>query len=224
MQLEPIGLVFVFFFALILIIQFTAMLFHRFGTISHILASTELNLTCSKKSEELSQDALIDKVKRALKSLFRIELNLDSLQHAVEIVKNLQRLQGIDGDYDNDSGSGPDRVARRRTIQNLEKARQPRRQIGTLDVAFKKRFLKLTAQNDENNANTPILTRRMTMRAETIRALEVRKNSVMAERRKSQMQTLGANNEYGITTNVRNSLSHYSDLALMFNFHSFRII
>lgn len=71
------------------------------------------------------------------------------MQHAVEIVKNLQRLQGIDGDYDNDSGSGPDRIARRRTIQNLEKARQPRRQIGTLDVAFKKRFLKLTA--DENN-------------------------------------------------------------------------
>lgn len=117
----------------------------------------------------------------------------------MEIVKNLQRLQGIDGDYDNDSGSGPDRIARRKTIQNLEKARQPRRQIGTLDVAFKKRFLKLTA-DAENNPATPILTRRLTMRAETIRALEVRKNSVMAERRKSAMQTLGAKNEYGITT------------------------
>lgn len=51
-------------------------------------------------------------------------------------------------------------------------------------------------------AGTPILDRRMTMRQETIRALEVRKNSVMAERRKSQMQTLGANNEYGVVTNV----------------------
>lgn len=71
------------------------------------------------------------------------------IQHAVEIVKNLQRLQGIDGDYDNDSGSGPDRIARRRTILNLDKAAKPRRQIGTLDVAFKKRFLQLTA--DENN-------------------------------------------------------------------------
>lgn len=159
------------------------MLFHRFGTLSHILSSTSLNF--NKKPEELSQDALIDK-------------------HAVEIVKNLQRLQGIDGDYDNDSGSGPDRIARRRTVHNLEKARQPRRQIGTLDVAFKKRFLKLTA--DANNPSTPILTRRLTMRRETIRALEVRKNSVMAERRKSQMQTLGANNEYGVTTaNVLNN-------------------
>ena len=138
----------------------------------------------------------------------------------MEIVKNLQRLQGIDGDYDNDSGSGPDRIARRKTIQNLEKARQPRRQIGTLDVAFKKRFLKLTAANEENNVGTPILTRRMTMRAETIRALEVRKNSVMAEKRKSQMQTLGANNEYGITGNV--SRVHFWTLSI--NFINFTVI
>lgn len=115
----------------------------------------------------------------------------------MEIVKNLQRLQGIDGDYDNDSGSGPDRIARRRTVHNLEKASKPRRQIGTLDVAFKKRFLKLTAE--ENAAGNPLLTRQFSMRRETIRALEHRKNSVMAEKRKSQMQTLGANNDYGVT-------------------------
>lgn len=39
----------------------------------------------------------------------------------------------------------------------------------------------------------------MTLRRETLKALETRRNSVMAERRKSQMQTLGANNEYGVT-------------------------
>lgn len=50
LQLEPIGLVFVFFFALILVIQFTAMLFHRFGTLAHILASTSLD--CCKKVRE----------------------------------------------------------------------------------------------------------------------------------------------------------------------------
>ena len=48
LQLEPIGLVFVFFFGLILIIQFVAMLFHRFGTLSHILASTDLTC-CNRK-------------------------------------------------------------------------------------------------------------------------------------------------------------------------------
>lgn len=75
LQLEPIGLVFVFFFALILVIQFTAMLFHRFGTLSHILASTELNFCCNKKAEELSQDALIDKVcaHRKRQHLFEVE-------------------------------------------------------------------------------------------------------------------------------------------------------
>lgn len=73
----------------------------------------------------------------------------------MEIVKNLQRLQGIDGDYDNDSGSGPDRIARRRTVHNLDKASKPRRQIGTLDVAFKKRFLQLTA--DENNPSKELM-------------------------------------------------------------------
>lgn len=122
----------------------------------------------------------------------------------MEIVKNLQRLQGIDGDYDNDSGSGPDRIARRRTVHNLEKASKPRRQIGTLDVAFKKRFLKLTAE--ENTPGNALFTRQLSMRRETIRALEVRKNSVMAEKRKSQMQTLGANNEYGVTGGLPVSL------------------
>nr|XP_026487352.1 chitin synthase chs-2 isoform X3 [Vanessa tameamea] len=180
LQLEPIGLVFVFFFALILIIQFSAMLFHRFGTISHILASTELNWFCAKKSEDLSQDALLDK-------------------NAIAIVKDLQKLNGLDDEYDNDSGSGPQNVGRRKTIHNLEKARQKKRNIGTLDVAFKKRFFNMNANDG------PVLNRKMTLRRETLKALETRRNSVMAERRKSQMQTLGANNEYGVTGMLNNN-------------------
>ncbi|XP_050306093.1 chitin synthase chs-2 isoform X2 [Anthonomus grandis grandis] len=186
LQLEPIGLVFVFFFALILVIQFVAMLFHRFGTIAHILASTDLNL-CSKKKEEMSPNALLDK-------------------QAVEIVKQLQKLQGIDdGDYDNDSGSGPDRIGRRKTIHNIQRAAQKKRQIGTLDVAFKKRFAKLNANP---NGGTPVLSRRMTMGRETMKALEVRVNSVMAERRKSHMQTLGAKNDFSNNTVTNNNVNN----------------
>nr|AFM38193.1 chitin synthase [Anasa tristis] len=175
LQLEPIGLVFVFFFALIIIIQFTAMLFHRFGTISHILASTELNLCCSKKVEEMSQDTLLDK-------------------QAVDIVRHLQRLKGINGDYDADSGSSGDRVGRRRTIYNLERQKQKTRTIGTLDVAFRKRFLQMKMEDGEQDAGTPVLGRKLTMRREVREALEVRRRSLQAERRKSQMQTLGAVN------------------------------
>lgn len=42
------------------------------------------------------------------------------------------------------------------------------------------------------------------MRKETMKALEVRVNSVMAERRKSHMQTLGAKNEFGNNNVIRN--------------------
>merc|ERR1719195_2041581 len=97
------------------------MLFHRFGTISHNLAITELNC-CSKKEDVLSNEELIEK-------------------NAVEIVKQMQRLRGIDGDYDSDSAAS-NRLAQRKTIQNLERNRtNKKRAIGTLDVAFKKRAI-----------------------------------------------------------------------------------
>ena len=70
--------------------------FLRFGTISHILASTDLNC-CTKKEDVLSDEALIEK-------------------NAVEIVKQMQRLKGIDGDYDSDSAAS-NRLAQRHTIQ-----------------------------------------------------------------------------------------------------------
>ena len=74
LHLEPIGIILVFFFFAIILIQFVAMLFHRFGTISHIMASTDLS--CFHKKEEiLSDEALIEK-------------------NAVEIVKQMQKLRG----------------------------------------------------------------------------------------------------------------------------------
>ena len=65
-------------------------------------------------------------------------------KNAVEIVKQMQRLKGLDGDYDSDSAAS-NRLAHRRTIQNLERNRNnKKRAIGTLDVAFKKRFFALS--------------------------------------------------------------------------------
>jgi chitin synthase len=74
LHLEPIGIVLVFFFSLIIVIQFVAMLFHRFATISHILASTDLT---RPKEEGITEQDLIEK-------------------NAVEIVKQMQRLRGKD--------------------------------------------------------------------------------------------------------------------------------
>ncbi|CAB3373394.1 Hypothetical predicted protein [Cloeon dipterum] len=187
LQLEPIGLVFVFFFALILVIQFLAMLFHRFGTISHILASTELNWYCNKKVDDTSTDALVDR-------------------HALDFVRHMQKLRGLDNDQDNDESlNDPDRISHRRTIHNLDKHSRKKQVIGTLDVAFKKRFFAISAENGKAEAaGTPVLglNRKMINREEALKALEIRRNSVLAERRKSQMKTLGASkapSEYGVT-------------------------
>ena len=42
LELEPIGLVFVIFFAVILVVQFVAMIWHRMSTFSQIMATTDI--------------------------------------------------------------------------------------------------------------------------------------------------------------------------------------
>lgn len=156
-----------------------------------------------RQVDDLSEDAFIDK-------------------NAVEIVRNLQRLRGIDDAEDDESGSYRDRIGHRRTIHNLEKQKQKKRITGTLDVAFKKRFFSMTAEGEiEGNItnlsynigwlihfykwiDTPVMSnmRKIPMRRETIKALEVRRNTVMGEaRRRSTMRTLGANNEFNRNKN-----------------------
>jgi chitin synthase len=61
-------------------------------------------------------------------------------KRAVEMVRDLQRLDGMEGDYEEGSGSGP---GRRKTIRNLEKSRRKTQAINTLDVAFRQRFFSM---------------------------------------------------------------------------------
>ena len=87
---EPLSVAFLFFFAMILMIQFISMLFHRYGTFLHILAST--SLTCCINTYHPVAVADI-----------------------VETVKVLQQIKGIeedeeedgDTDYDMLGGSSP---------------------------------------------------------------------------------------------------------------------
>ncbi|KAK7080071.1 chitin synthase I [Halocaridina rubra] len=167
LQLEPIGLVFVVFFALILAIQFSAMLIHRFGTISHILASTDITF-CTKKAEDVSEDKYIEK-------------------HAVNIVKELQRLKDIN---ENDAiENSNERLGRRMTIHNLAKSSQKKQEIGSLDVAFKKRFFSISAESADMEGDNSILgnMRRLSMRRGTVKALAERRESVVHERRQSRI-------------------------------------
>ncbi|XP_028966914.1 chitin synthase chs-2 [Galendromus occidentalis] len=178
LQLEPIGLIFVIFFGIITLVQFMGMCFHRFETLSHMLASIEL--TCfSPKVEDASGDAFIDK-------------------NGVQIAKQLQKLRGIDDESDGYKNGSDNCLARRKTIQNLEKRRNQRTKTGTLDVAFQKRFLSISAEQQNNGSiGGPMLNnlRRISRNRDTLRALEIRKNTVLAHNR-SKMETLGANNTY----------------------------
>ncbi|GAB6026597.1 hypothetical protein CHUAL_013009 [Chamberlinius hualienensis] len=176
LHLEPIGFVFVIFFAIIIVIQFVAMLFHRFGTLSHILASTEVSC-CNAKPEELNSEAFIQR-------------------NAVEIAREFQRLKDLDGsdDLSEDSGSTERGVGRRRTIHNLEKSMKRKRRVGTLDVAFRERFFSFSA-DPAHMEGTPMMSRmrKLSMRRETIQAIVHRQQSVLSHD-KEKMQTLGAKN------------------------------
>ena len=59
---EPLSVAFLVFFALIILIQFVSMLFHRYGTFLHILASTSLRC-CSKKYQPIGVEEVVQTVK-----------------------------------------------------------------------------------------------------------------------------------------------------------------
>ncbi|CAB3250071.1 unnamed protein product [Arctia plantaginis] len=175
LTLEPIGSVFLIFFGSVMLIQFTAMLFHRLGTLTHLLSTTTLNWYFSKGADEMSEDALIQK-------------------YAVEIAKDLQRLNTDDLDR---QGIKDDHVSRRKTIFNLEKARDVKQNVVNLDANFKRRLTIL-----QNNSNSEVISRLPSlgadpaMRRATLRALQTRHDSVSAERRRSQAQPRNSTNDF----------------------------
>ena len=59
---EPLSVAFLVFFAMILLIQFVSMLFHRYGTFLHILASTSLKC-CSKSYQPVAIEDIVQTVK-----------------------------------------------------------------------------------------------------------------------------------------------------------------
>nr|CDJ87433.1 Fungal chitin synthase domain containing protein [Haemonchus contortus] len=160
LQLEPLGFVFLIFFMSILIIQFIAMLCHRFGTMAHIIASTEL--FCFRKTVgKLSEEELV-------------------IQNAVEIARELQAIRGVD--ESRELGQMGEQIGRRRVVQNLESSRISlmKRKTETLDAAFKKRFFALSSEATQDGADfsTRGSRRRVTLTKGTIRALENRRNSL----------------------------------------------
>lgn len=103
LRFEPLGLGFLLFFASILLVQFVSMLWHRYGTLLHLLASTDLKI-CQRSNGQANPGQR------------RGDFNSDNVEDAVEQVKVLQQLKGFDEedlpepDYDDDEkqASEPD--------------------------------------------------------------------------------------------------------------------
>lgn len=85
LRFEPLGFTFLIFFASILLVQFFSMLWHRYGTVLHLLASTDLKI-CTRK----------------------FNINQMEVEDVVQTVKVLQQIKGFEEedlpvpDYDTD--------------------------------------------------------------------------------------------------------------------------
>lgn len=175
LTLEPIGSVFLIFFGSVMIIQFTAMLFHRLGTLSHILSTASLNWYFTKKPGDMSEEALLEK-------------------HAIEIAKELQRLNTDDLDQ---AVPKDDHVSRRKTIHQLEMAKEAKHNVANLDANFKRRLTIL-----QKNSNSEVAARLSSLgvdtatRRATLRAIQTRRDSIVAERRRSQMQARNSTKDF----------------------------
>nr|AUS84047.1 chitin synthase-1 [Tetranychus cinnabarinus] len=169
LEMEPIGLVFVGFFGLILLIQLIGMLFHRFGTLSHMLAS--VNLFQSKRDDISGED--------------------DLKRNAIDIARQLQKLQGFnDGESSEDNTYG---IAASKTIQKLEMRGSQTIKTGTLDVAFSEKFMAILEAQEEGTT-TPVLGGKRN--SETITALMKRSKNILGYDDHVGMQTLGMKNEF----------------------------
>ncbi|XP_039765061.1 chitin synthase chs-2-like [Pararge aegeria] len=164
LMLEPIGSVLILFFGSVMAIQFAGMLFHRFTTITHLLATIELNWYFTKRTDDLSEDAQFER-------------------NAVEIAKDLQKLNVDDLER---RGVDDSKVSRRKTLHKLEQARDNKTSVINLDANFKRRLTILHNADPEMVTRLPSLGGNSASRRATLRALMTRRDSVIAEKRRSQ--------------------------------------
>ncbi|CAO1376539.1 unnamed protein product [Diamesa hyperborea] len=160
LELEPISLLFVLFFGVVLVIQFIAMLFHRFATISQILATTQIDWYCSKKVKD---------------TVIASELK----ENAVDIARYLQKPQPEwDEEFlkkaKNNVGSGSD------TIHRLLAQHRIQKDSSNLETNFKRELFR---EGDLNLGKLKVSRR-------TINILDTKRKSMAEYRKQKKSQTI----------------------------------
>ncbi|XP_046403854.1 chitin synthase chs-2-like [Ischnura elegans] len=195
LQLEPIGLIFVFFFGIILIIQFVAMLIHRLGTFSHILASTELSCYCNKKVANVNDEEM-------------------SSKEAVSVIREFMRVKDSDRDLDYDSKKAKkerrmDRynAGQRTTVEKLErkKSKQTHQSISLTSV-LRERLNSIRPDTIES------MSSRLSVRRSTLRGIQRAQSVIREETERRRSLTGGYPRRRSSQTG--NSFSDISTMSL----------
>ena len=103
LRFEPLGFGFLIFFASILLVQFFSMLWHRYGTVLHLLASTDLKV-CARK----------------------FNINQMEVEDVVQTVKVLQQIKGFEEedlpapDYDTKENPEDEKVQQQLYASKME--------------------------------------------------------------------------------------------------------
>ena len=115
LKLEPLSFVFLLMFAIVLLLQFVAMIFHRYGTFLHILASTELSVFRKKKLPDPDS----------------AEAKTMEIKNFIELTKDMMTLKGIDDEPEIEPASGNFFLVSNR-IGSTTSLRGPSQNSGTL--------------------------------------------------------------------------------------------
>ncbi|GAV06231.1 hypothetical protein RvY_16252 [Ramazzottius varieornatus] len=96
-QIEPTGIAFLLFFFLLMLVQFVAMLMHRWGTFSNLLAGTELS--CCRNKKRVGFDYL--------------------RENAIQVARELQSLKNAK-DFDAETSASTMDLGRKAAVSTLD--------------------------------------------------------------------------------------------------------
>ncbi|ODN00837.1 Chitin synthase 1 [Orchesella cincta] len=167
LELEPIGLVFVGVFGMILLIQFIGMCIHRTGTFFHLMALTALEF--------------------ANKDTKSIENEDKTIKEGIGLIRKLQKARKAEAKKEQQkAGRKSQFPGRRKTITNLERMKNQERPVHDLMRTFSKNF-----NDPEIRKSSKIFQSEKAK--QTLEAMKDRRNTVLGrrssvvERRKSQV-------------------------------------
>ncbi|CAG2101348.1 unnamed protein product [Medioppia subpectinata] len=212
MKMDPIGMFLVVFFGAILVIQMIGMFMHRFGTLAHLLAFTSIDF-CSKEADDDDEETALNK-------------------NAVNIVKQFQKLKGMEEYDDPNAGSATTNLPGNRKSM-WKKEPKPDAEPLNLDAAFRRRIMSLRPDSIEApmGANGP--RKSILKRQSTFQAIRRRRDTMINDenRRLSQMSidpndsTIGSNqrpvswllNPPKTSFDMRNSQLNQSNRSSQYN-------